>query len=256
MRIRRGHFILAAFLIALTGGTLAFWAHGMDIVGDAAGIDPNVFNFVRIRYNGFVGVGMWGAGNWGAPPWAHDWPRAERNFLKILSELTVVETTPDSHLILDLHDPAIMKYPILYVSEPGYWNCAEAEIENLREYLNRGGFVHFDDFRDHPGEWENFSSCMKRVFPDRDLEVLTVDHPIFHCFFDIDSLDMVPPYPVPGPPMFYGMSDESGRLQVVANFNNDIGDYWEWSDMNLAPIELSNEAYRFGINYIIYALTH
>jgi len=83
-----------------------------------------------------------------------------------------------------------------------------------------------------------------------------VDHPVFHCFFDIDDLEMIPPYGVPGKPTFYGMYDEADRLQMVANFNNDIGDYWEWSDQSLAPIQLSNEAYRFGINYIVYALTH
>ncbi len=226
-----------------------------DPVDHPSTIDENVFNFVRIRYNGFAGIGMWGAGNW-VQPWAHDYPRAEKNFLKILAEMTSVETTPDSYLILDLDDPHIMNYPVLYVSEPGYWNCTKAETDNLREYLNRGGFVIFDDFRDAPGEWDAFSGCMKQVFPDRSLDVLTADHPVFHCFYDIDSLDMVPPYEEPGKPTFYGMSDPTGRLQVVANFNNDIGDYWEWSDQSWVPLRLSNEAYKFGINYIIYAMTH
>jgi hypothetical protein len=97
---------------------------------------------------------------------------------------------------------------------------------------------------------------MKKVFPDRTLDKLTIDHPVFNCFYNIETLDMTTPYPVPGVPEFYGMSDEKGRLQVVANFNNDIGDYWEWSDQSLVPIQLSNEAYKFGINYIVYALTH
>lgn len=222
---------------------------------ERSSIDQNVFNFVRIRYNGFIN--SWSGGRrWGQPPWAHDYPRAEQNFLKILSELTTVETKPDAYLILDLKDPKIMNYPVLYVSEPGYWNCTEEETDNLREYMDRGGFVLFDDFRDQSGEWNNFVGCMKMVYPDRPVEELQVEHPVFHCFFDIDDLDMVPPYGVPGKPTFYGMSDESGRLQMVANFNNDIGDYWEWSDQSFAPIQLSNEAYRFGINYIVYALTH
>jgi len=217
--------------------------------------DPNVFNFIRIRYNGFTGIGFWGAGSWD-PPWAHDYPRAEQNFLRILAELTTVETRPDAYQVLDLDDPKIMDFPLLYVSEPGYWNCTEKEVTNLREYLQRGGFVIFDDFRDAPGEWAGFTDCMKQVFPDREMVKLTADHPIFHCFYDIESLEMVTPYPVPGEPTFYGMSDETGRLQVIANFNNDIGDYWEWSDQGFVPVKLSNEAYRFGINYVIYALTH
>ncbi len=228
---------------------------GLDLPNGSTA-DPNRFNFVRIRYHGFTGIGSWGGGRWNTPPWMHDYDRAERNFLKILAELTTIETAPDAYLILDLDDPRIMEYPVLYVSEPGYWDCTAGEIDNLREYLLRGGFVIFDDFRDAPGEWDNFAACMQQVFPDRPLEVLDASHPIFHCFYDIDSLDMVPPYGVPGKPTFYGMSDQNGRLQVIANFNNDIGDYWEWSDQSFTPIHLSNEAYRFGINYIVYALTH
>lgn len=238
-------------LLASTAPELA-----ADTTDQTWAVDPNDFNFIRIRYNGFVGVGSWGAGRWGPPPWAHDYPRAERNFLNILSELTTIETAAESYLILDLNDEEIMKFPVLYVSEPGYWNCTQQETDNLREYLRRGGFVIFDDFRDAPGEWDNFAKCMREVFPDREMEVLTIEHPIFHCFYDLQSLDMVSPYEVPGKPTFYGMSDERGRLQVIANFNNDIGDYWEWSDQSLTPIQLSNEAYKFGINYIVYALTH
>ena len=58
------------------------------------------------------------------------------------------------------------------------------------------------------------------------------------------------------PPMFFGIRDDAGRLQVVANFNNDIGDYWEWSDQGWYPIDLSNEGYKLGVNYVIYAMTH
>ena len=246
-------FVRSVILLVLLAAT-AWPGNGFDLETEQARIDPNVFNFVRIRYNGFIG--SWMGGRMGDPPWAHDYDRAERNFLKILSELTTIETTEESYLILDLHDPRIMNYPILYVSEPGYWNCTEAETDNLREYLLRGGFVIFDDFRDSPGEWSNFAGCMKKVFPDRTLDKLTIDHPVFNCFYNIETLEMTTPYPVPGVPEFYGMSDDKGRLQVVANFNNDIGDYWEWSDQSLVPIQLSNEAYKFGINYIVYALTH
>ena len=215
--------------------------------------DPNLFQFVRIRYNGYSG--FLGGRRFGTPPWAHDYPRAERNFLKIVQELTSIETTPESHLILDLDDPEIMKYPVLYVSEPGYWEVTEAEVKNFREYFLRGGFVIFDDFRGS-GEWTNLSTNMRKVLPESSFRELTLDDPIFHCFYDIDTLDMTPPYNVPGKPAFHGIFDSQGRLQVVANYNNDIGDYWEWSDDTLTPVNLSNEAFKFGINYIIYGMTH
>ncbi|MGH9338190.1 MAG: DUF4159 domain-containing protein [Acidobacteriota bacterium] len=227
---------------------------GYDLDFSRDSRDPNLFQFVRIRYNGFS-LGGWGGmrGQW-VPPWMHDYPRAERNFLKILGELTTVETSSESYLVLDLSDPDIMNYPFLYVSEPGYWDVTEREVENLREYLNRGGFIVFDDFRG-PAEWSSFAHCMRQVFPERHFEKLTLDHPVFHCFYDIETLEMIPPYDS-GKPEFYGLTDEDGRLLAVANFNNDIGDYWEWSDESLVPVRLSNEAYKLGINYVIYAMTH
>ena len=147
-----------------------------------------------------------------------------------------------------------MDYPLLYFSEPGTWGVTPAEEENLREYFQRGGFAIFDDF-DGPWQWAAFMSSMKRVLPERKMERLTLDHPIFQCFYEIETLDMVAPRSY-GPAEFYGMSDETGRLQVIVNFNNDIGDFWEWSDTDFFPVSLSNEAYKLGVNYVIYALTH
>lgn len=243
-------------LLSLVALTLAWSAHpllSLDVLTNRDPADPNLFQFVRIRYNGFGGgFGMFRMGN--GPPWMHDYPRAERNFLKILLEVTSVETTPDSYLILTFEDPKILEYPFLYVSEPGYWNITDAEATNLRDYFERGGFVLFDDFR---GSYElnNLVSAMKRIFPDRTWRELTIDHPVFHCFYDIEDLYMVPPYNTGGMPTFLGWFDNEGRMQAVANYNNDIGDYWEWSDEVINPIN-SNEAYKFGINYVIYSLTH
>lgn len=246
--------VWTAVLLSIGICASCLWTGLADIADTRDPNDPNLFNFVRLRYNGYIG--NWR--NWGgwSAPWAHDYPRAEQNFLKILAEMTTVETTPESYLVLDMDDPEIMNYPVVYVSEPGYWNCTDEEVANLREYLERGGFIIFDDFRDSRGEWENFSRCMQRVAPDRSLQELSIEEPIFQCFYDLDALDMPAPYDVPGPPTYYGIFDETGRIQMIANFNNDIGDYWEWSDQSLVPIALSNEAYKFGINYVIYALTH
>ncbi len=244
--------VFSILLLVFTDG------RSSDIVRVRDREHANQFQFVRIRYNGYVG--SWGIGaGFGSgrfvPPWMHDYPRAERNFLKILSELTTVQTTPESFLILDLDDPEIMNYPVLYVSEPGYWDITDRESGNLREYLRRGGFVIFDDFRGQQ-EWNSFTACMKKVFPERSFRELSSEHPVFHCFYDIDPQQILPPYAVPGLPKFYGLFDVEGRLQAVANFNNDIGDYWEWSDESIIPIDFSNEAYKCGINYVIFALTH
>ena len=246
-------------ILLLTLSFLTLWSTSVSVLSldegptQADPNDPNLFQFVRVRYNGYVT--FLSSQRWGPPPWAHDYPRAERNLLQILQEITTLQTTSDSYLVLDLHDPEIMNYPFLYVSEPGYWNITEEEASNFRQYLLRGGFVIFDDFRGE-SELKNLTDAMKKVLPESSFQLLTADQPIFHCFFDIDNLDMIPPYDVPGPPQFYGLFDEHNRLVAVANYNNDIGDYWEWADDSLTPIDLSNEAFKFGVNYIIYGTTH
>ena len=126
--------------------------------------------------------------------------------------------------------------------EPGTWDITQEEVANFREYLDRGGFAIFDDF-DGPRDWRVFESCMRAVYPERRFEDLQIEDPIFHCFFDIETLDMIPPYTVRGgSPEFLALRDDDGRIQVVANFNNDIGDFWEWSDESFYPVSLSNEA--------------
>lgn len=235
-------------LLNLPGWSTTGAARRADDVPRRLSAGPSHFQFARVRFNSFT------QGRW-TPGWAHDYPTAEQNFLKILAEVTRIPTTPQSYAIAELEDSRIMEYPLLYFSEPGTWAITPEEAINLREYLDRGGFAIFDDF-DGPRQWNNFERCIKQVFPERPLQKLTVEHPIFNCFYQIKTLQMTPPYQVWDEPVFYGISDESGRLQVVVNFNNDIGDYWEWSGESFYPIHLSNEAYKFGVNYVVYAMTH
>lgn len=223
---------------------------------NATGIDhleATEFVFARVQFNSFGRQRGYRRGR--TPGWAHDYPRAEINFLKIVSEVTGIRTTPESYVIVQLADPELMRFPFLYFSEPGTWAITDEEAANLREYFNRGGFAVFDDF-DGRRDWQIFESCMRRVFPDRKIAEVPLSDPIFHCFYDIETLDMIPPGSVWGKPQFLAMRDERGRIQAIVNFNNDIGDFWEWSDQGFVPIDLSNEAYKLGINYVVYALTH
>jgi hypothetical protein len=220
------------------------------------------FTFARLRYD--VGTvfdrgGFWGRGG-RDPGWAHDYPRAERHLMKLLSELTFIRPYLDGGNILKADDPELFKFPVAYLSEPGYWTVSEAEATNLRSYLLKGGFLIVDDFE---GEhWLNFEDKMRKVLPGAVFVELDPSYPVFHAFFDIESLENLSlgNYRAQNARSVYlGVfedNDPKKRLMVIANYNNDIGDYWEWSDMGYFPIELSNEAYKLGINYIIYALTH
>jgi hypothetical protein len=130
----------------------------------------------------------------------------------------------------------------------------EAEAAGLRAYLQKGGFIIFDDFReDHR---DNLVYQMRQVLPDARWVPLDVSHPIFHSFFEINSLDVEGYY---GPTEWTGIfedNDSSKRLLAVANYNHDLGELWEFSDTGYVPVDLSNEAYKFGVNYVMYAMTH
>lgn len=208
------------------------------------------FIFARIRYSSF---GMWS--RWGYPGWFHDYPDAEQHINQIMSEATIINVERMSYKIVDMDSPELFKYPFSYISEPGTMQLTDREVENLREYLNRGGFVMVDDFDGMPS-LDNLERNLKRVFPERDIFPLAIGHPIFSTFYDIPTLDVTPPYEVSGPPLFYGYPDGKGNLAMIICYNNDVGDFWEWIDRPMYPLKPSTEALRLGINFIVYAMTH
>jgi hypothetical protein len=225
------------------------------------------FVFVRLRYNtGFSGFGRRGGG----PQWSHDYPRGEVHFTKILNEITYVRARLDGSNILSLDDPELFKYPIAYMAEPGFWSMSDQEMENFRAYLKKGGFVIFDDFRETEAgvgggnHWDNLQQQMRRVLPEaRWIEIADGKHPVWHSFFEI-----VDPKALVSHPTYQGMTlqltywgifednDPTKRLIAIANVNGDLSEYWEFSDTGFAPVDLNNEAYKYGINYVIYGLTH
>ena len=214
--------------------------------------NPNVtydgqFTFVRLRH-GLEGFGR------GEPPWAHDYPRAERNFSRILQEITLIKPHLTESNVFTLDDPGLFAYPVAYVSEPGFWHMNDQELRGIQDYLRKGGFLIFDDFRDE--HWYNFEDQMRRVVPDGRLVPLDTRHPVFHSFFDINTAETQGVY---GTAQFHGMfedNDPDKRLLLVANYNHDLGELWEFSDTGFVPVDLSNDAYKYGINYIVYAMTH
>jgi len=220
------------------------------------------FHFVRIRFTptgrGFGRFGGFGRGGRGMPPWMHDYPRAEYHFLRILDETTLIHPHLDGSHILTTDDPELLKYPVAYIVEVGFWNPTEEEVHGLRSYLLKGGFLIVDDFRS-PWELDNFEFQMRRVLPGSRLIRLDAGQEIFDTFFRIASLDLAPPTYPQFTPVYYGIfedNDATKRMMVIVNHNNDVAEYWEWSDRGYYPIDLSNDAYKLGVNYVIYGLTH
>ena len=207
--------------------------------------------FTRLRYPGYGGMTNEG------PGWMHDYPTAERHLMKILSEMSYLKPRLDSSNVLDFGNPEIMRSPIVYFSEPGYWQPTEEDVKNVHDYLLKGGFMIIDDFRVQ--HWYNLQEQMKRVLPEAQWVPVTPDHHVWDSFFRIDEEKLQIPG-IYGPPIQYlGIfedNDPTKRLMVIANWNNDIGDAWQWSDEGFLPIDLTNEAYQLGVNYVMYALTH
>ena len=204
------------------------------------------FSFVRLRYQG---------GFRRDPGWAHDYPRADWHFQRILEEVSYTRTLRDESNILTLDDPDLGLYPIAYMSEPGFWTLTEAEMMGLRGFLQKGGFIIFDDFRG-ARDWTNLQQRMEEVLPEARWVPLDSTHPIFHSFFDINTLIRQGYY---GEAAFLGIfedNDPQKRLLAIANYNHDLGELWEFSDTGWVPVDLSNEAYKYGVNYVIYAMTH
>src|SRR5499427_7562171 len=234
------------------------------------------FTFVRVNYES-TPDGYWYGGQ---PAWAHGYPIAEENLMRIMNEISFIGAHDEEINSIRFDDPQLSRYPIAYVIEPDWWAITASEARALREYMLKGGFVIVDDFKvmfrgfgrssgaeyerqgeEGGGGWPSFEAMMKDVMPEGRFIDLDTKDPVFHSFFDISS-DVLKNFPqayIRGQPKFRGLyedNDPSRRLMMVVNYNTDISQYWEWSGRGLRPFDDTNEAYKLGVNYLIYGLTH
>ena len=199
--------------------------------------------------------------------WGTDFPASDCKFMwgiQRLSNIRVYDKTP--HLVTAL-DPELFNYPYLYIVSPHRMYLVREEAAKLREYLLRGGFLHVDDF------WglqqrRAVEEELRKIFPDRQMVKLSLDHEVFHTFFDIDTVMQIPnvnngcngrqtwEQRSEIDPMIFGISDDEGRLMVLITYNSDLGDAWEWMDLQCYPNKYSGQAYRMGLNFMIYAMSH
>lgn len=220
--------------------------------------DPDdVFTFVRIRYDSYRGRYRWNT----------DYPDADLNISYRLQQLTSIKTDPNGK-ILQLTDPELFKYPFIYIIEPGGMTLSDAEAAALREYLLRGGFLMVDDFWGE-AEWENFAFEFGRVFPDRPIEDIPLEHEIFNIVYKIKKKPLIPSVHAyqngnwterwdAREAHYRGVKDDNGRLMTVICHNTDLGDGWEQEGTDPGYFEEYSEryAYPLGINIVTYAMTH
>ena len=219
------------------------------------------FTFLRLRFD--EAYGGYGRYEFGMDMgWNHDYPRAEYNLSLMIDELTSIPVTIDNRggNIFSFTDPELFNYPFVYISEPGYWAPSDEEIENLGQYLLKGGFVMVDDMQSD--DTNAFYAIMQQAIPGTEFEILDTTHPIFNCFFQItqeDILNQAFRSRYPGTPVIFGVyedNDPSNRLLAVINHNQDIGESWEFANTGYVPVEQANNSYKIGMNYIICSMLH
>ena len=224
------------------------------------------YSWSRLRYTpAGGGGGGYGYGRWAS--WSRDYPKADRQFLIALKRLTRINARPVEQVVdLDSDGPeAIENFPWVYAVQVETWTFTEPEAKRLRDYLLKGGFLMVDDFHGAT-DWEHFMNGMLMVFPDRPIEDLTDKDEIFHVLYDLSER-----YQVPGEqfvwtgrtyekdgyvPEWRAIRDDRGRVMVAICHNMHLGDAWEWADDPRYPEKFASLAFRLGINYVMYGMTH
>jgi hypothetical protein len=222
----------------------AQWGRGWTIEDNT----PPATEFIisRWRYGTNGRIGHFG--------WSHNYPDAEINLNEFIGRTTRVQVEDASYRLIELGSPEIFEYPFVYVSEPGEMELTDAELHNIREYIDRGGFILIDDFDgDHI---YNLREEMARAFPDRQLERLTIDNPIFDLVFKVEDLMGMAPYVPGGDPVYYGLANPRGDIALVACHNNDIANFWEWYGSPRYPLKPATDAFRMATNFLVHAMTH
>ncbi|MFM8396143.1 MAG: DUF4159 domain-containing protein, partial [Acidobacteriota bacterium] len=183
---------------------------------------PGEFTFARLRYASGDDW-RWGYGYGGYASWATDYPKADYQFIQGLrSWVRSGLVISDQPVAISIHQAELLKYPLVYVVEPGRMDLTREDASGLREYLLRGGFMILDDFWG-TYEWDNVRLQLLRIFPEYQPRQIPINHPIFHCYFDIDEILQIPNFQnivyrgrtdeKGGTiPSYWGLFDESDRL--------------------------------------------
>ena len=265
-----------AMLLALA---VAAWSQRFAFRGHDEGPRPEFpssaeFHFVRLEYTDLPQFHR----NWGFSSrdgrgegwWLVDWPDAEDHFSAGVRRLTRIDTGEPRHLRLT--DDRLFDHPWIYATQAGWWALTDAETSRLREYLLRGGFLVVDDFWG-PEQWEVFRQTMNRALPNRSITDIAESDSVMHVLYDIEEKDrsfipgtrhlrrgpggtVIVQQPEGTAPAWRAIYDDKNRVIVAANFNTDVGDAWEYADAPEYPEHMTALAYRYGINYVIYSMTH
>jgi hypothetical protein len=220
----------------------------------------------RLMYpGGSFGFG----GNWrqGNTSWTDDYPKGDRKLIEMMRRYTRTNVRGVEQPV-NLEDRGdAFYYPFMVVGLASAWQLTDEMAAELREYLLRGGFLFCDSFFG-TRNWVIFEESLNRVFPDRPIIELTEDEAVFHSVFNLPEM-IDTQIPNAGAimrggymgadsavPHWRGIFDDKGRLMVLIAHNNDVADAWQWADDPRYPADKANLSLRFGVNVVMYSLTH
>jgi len=173
------------------------------------------------------------------------------NILKYFTKETGIATGKEE--VVQLDSIKLFNYPILFITGHGNIFFTEEEVRNLRQYLLNGGFLYVDD--DY-GMDKYFRREIVKVFPDREMIELPLNHILFNIKFRFPKgLPKIHEHE-PGPPKCYAILDDNQRITVLYTFNSNISDGWASPDVHNDPAEIREQALKMGVNIILYALTN
>ena len=229
---------------------------------------PGGFTFCRLRY---VRTRSEQRGQ----GWRTDYPDADRNLTTRLSQLT---PTPISgwrdgrpgFTVLEATDSELFRCPFLFSSDVGTAGFSAEEMENLRSFILKGGFLWVDDFWGSPA-WSHWASQIEQILPGYTIEDLPPEHPLFSIVYTVDEVPQIPSIQFwwqsggrtselgvrSAKARLRAIRDDDGRLLVLMSYNTDIADGWEREGEDYAFFaQFSPDAYALGINILVWTMTH
>ena len=247
---------------------------------NSPGFDHDVFTFARVIFQSDPPSGF-GRGYGRRLGWWVDYPDADLNLSWRLQQLTTIRTDPDGR-VLKLTDPALFRYPLIYMEHAGYMRLSDEEVAALSKYLRSGGALFVNDFWS-AAEWDGFAEQIERVVPERPWVKLDTNHAIFNCVYDLSG----PTHRLRVPTMQFwdpafdandpgsdphrvfrgegseemtvrALHDDDGHVIILAIHNSDVSDGWEREGENESYFSRYSEkvAYPLAINIIFYFMTH
>jgi hypothetical protein len=222
------NLLYACLILALASAAIAQFPSG----------NPEEEYGIRIARIKYEGGGDWYSDASSIPNW-----------LKEFERRTGIKTYPEEKIVT-LLDEDLRAYPFLYMTGHGTVRLGGDEIEALRRHLETGGFLYADD---NYGMDVTFRAMVRQLFPEKQLEELSNDHPIFHAFYDLRGLPKIHEHDGKRPQGF-GI-EHDGRLVLFYSYEADIGDGLEDPRVHEDPAEKRELAMKMAVNILMYAIT-